>query len=165
MSKAEQKTAGAILQKSKQVLVGGATYEVAPPSAATLILVSELAATLPKVENNNAGVVAETLRIAKDCKVLGEIVATLILGAKKINYIGTFERDLPWSLLKRTYKHQFSIKDFQWLVNHLLEDLTPKELSELAVDLLEGMETGFFLGLTTSLKGINLTKPTRVAVS
>lgn len=70
-----------ILQKPYSIQIGQETYEVAPPSIATLILASELISQLPKVELDKSLVTFESLRIAKDCKVLGDIVATLILGA------------------------------------------------------------------------------------
>lgn len=153
MPTTEQKAAGAILQKPKEVVIGGVTYQVAPPSTATLILVSELVSTLPKVQFDNSidektglpkvDVITKALNIAKDCRVIGEIVATLIIGAKE---------------LSKPFQFKDKVKK---LSRQALEELSPKEIADLTVDLLQGMETGFFLGLTTSLIEINLTKTTK----
>jgi hypothetical protein len=144
---AEQKTAEAILQKPKDVVIGGVTYEVAPPSTATLILVSELVSQLPDIEiNKDSDIISESLRIARHCKGLGEIAATMILGAKELS------------------KHQLFGNKLRKLSSLLLTDLTPKKLSSLVVKLLAGMETSDFFGITVSLIEINLTKQTRETV-
>lgn len=90
-----------ILQKPYSIQIGQETYEVAPPSIATLILASELISQLPKVELDKSLVTFESLRIAKDCKVLGDIVATLILGAENI----TTEATVVQSLYSVWYAH------------------------------------------------------------
>ena len=64
--------------------MGVESYIVAPPSIATLILASELIAQLPGLKLDSKQVMFEYLFVAKDCKVLGEIVATLILGADNL---------------------------------------------------------------------------------
>ena len=71
----EQKTAGAILEKPVEIVIGGKTYQAAPPSTATLILVSEAVSQLPKIALDAEKIVEETLSVAKDCRILGEIVA------------------------------------------------------------------------------------------
>lgn len=157
MEKVEQKTAGAILEKPKEVIIGGVTYQVAPPSTATLILVSELVSQLPKVEphtfvNKQTGkievdVLSTVLEMAKDCKVIGEIVAILIIGAKE---------------LSKPFQFKNKVKK---LSGQLLMDISPKALSDMTLDLLTGMETGDFFGLTTFLIEINLTKTTREVVT
>ena len=43
----EEKTADALLERSQPFALGGKTYELAPPTLATLILVSEELAKLP----------------------------------------------------------------------------------------------------------------------
>jgi hypothetical protein len=45
----ETKVAETILQKLDEVNVGGKTYTIAPPSTATLILVSETVSKMPQV--------------------------------------------------------------------------------------------------------------------
>lgn len=84
MDNIETKVADTILQKPYRVQVGEETYTVAPPSIATIILASELIAQLPGLKLDTKQVMFESLFVAKDCKVLGDIVATLILGADNV---------------------------------------------------------------------------------
>ena len=143
----EQKTSQSILQKPKEVEIGGVTYQVAPPSTATLILVSELVSQLPKVSLDKEDVFTETLRVAKDCKIIGEIVATIIIGAKQIKASG--------------------FNPFKSKVKKLSEQILgmpPSELAAVTISLLTGMEMPDFFGLTVSLIEVNMIKATRETV-
>ena len=80
----EQTVAETILEQPFEVKVGEKSYQVAPASTATLILVSEAISQLPHIALDTEKVVEETLSIAKDCRILGDIAAILILGAKSI---------------------------------------------------------------------------------
>jgi hypothetical protein len=164
MPTVEQKTSGTILEKPKDVVIGGVTYQVAPPSTATLILVSELVSTLPKleVELDKNDILSETLRHAKDCNGIGEVVATLIIGAKVIkNWKPNLKGKIKLMISNKSEKSIF----YDPLVKSLLEDLSPTALYHLAEELLDRMETGAFFGLTAFLLEINLTKTTREAVT
>ena len=81
----EEKAADTILQRAAKVKIGGTEYEAAPPSIATLILVSEAVSRLPQRKLDDKSIVSECLAVAKDCRPLGEIAAILILGARHIN--------------------------------------------------------------------------------
>ena len=140
----EQKTSEAILQKPKEVEIGGVTYQVAPPSTATLILVSEIVSQLPRVKLDKSDVLSEVLRIAKDCKVLGEIAATIIVGARQI-------KDKGFSPFKTEVKK---------ISERLLYDIPPSELSKITISLLAGSEIADFFGLTVSLIEVNMTRET-----
>lgn len=73
----ESKVAKAILQDNLEVRVGTEVYKVAPPTPATLIRFSELSSRLPRPSGS---LLEFAIGSAKDAKILGEIVATLILG-------------------------------------------------------------------------------------
>jgi hypothetical protein len=77
----EQKTANAVLQQPVEVEIGTKKYSVAPPSVATLILVSAAVSKLPAITLDSKNIASDCLCIAKDCRPLGEIAAILILGA------------------------------------------------------------------------------------
>lgn len=83
----EQTVAETILEQPFEVKVGEKSYQVASASTATLILVSEAISQLPHIALDTEKVVEETLSVAKDCRILGDIAAILILGAKFINSI------------------------------------------------------------------------------
>jgi hypothetical protein len=155
MDTLEQKTANAILQQPVEVQIGQKIYQVAPPSTATLILASAAVSTLPKVSLDSENIASESLRIAKDCEVLGEIIAILILGAK-----GLTETRRSFGGLKTT-----SIDRKVTLSKEILTELTPKQLSDMLGKLLAGMELAFFFATTNSLIEINLLRKTREAAT
>jgi len=158
----EGKAAGTILQRPKQVTVGEKTFSVAPPSTATLILVSELVAKMPAVKIDTDNILTETLRIAKDCGAIGDILAVLIIGAKEILRERRTEKRkllgfIPWFQKAETNRQA-------WLAETILHELSPKQVSELTIKLLSDLEISDFFGFTTSLIEINLTQATREVV-
>jgi hypothetical protein len=148
----EQKTAETILQQPVEVEIGAKKYSVAPPSVATLILASAAVSKLPAVNLDTKNIATECLCIAKDCEALGEIVAILILGAKALKPATGGKRLL--SALRKDPKTA--------LADEILENLSPKQLSNLVGKLLAGMELAFFFATTTSLTEINLLRKARI---
>ena len=148
-----------ILQKPYSIQIGQETYEVAPPSIATLILASELISQLPKVELDKSLVTFESLRIAKDCKVLGDIVATLILGAENITTEATVVQKSLFGLVRTRKK--VTIDNRAVLSDKILKQISPSKVNALTLKIINRMEIGDFFGLTASLIEINLLKPTK----
>ena len=145
----ERQIEQAILQASTTVEVGGKTYEVAPPSIATLIKVSALVSEMPEVNTSSGDFISETLRVAKDCRAVGEIIATIILGAKHI-------RDHKRSII------DFGKTELQSLADAILYEKTPKEIEGLLATLIaERMDVVFFSNIITSLSAVNMTRPTK----
>lgn len=139
----------ALLQEPSVVEVGGQTYDVAPPSMATLIKVSALVSEMPKIDTSNEDFIGEILRVAKDCRVVGEIIATVILGAKRI-------RDFKRGVLSA------SRSELQKLTEALLYEKTPQELHDLLARLITSkMDVVFFSNIITSLSAVNMSKPTK----
>jgi hypothetical protein len=142
--------------------VGGNTYKAAPPSTATLILVSEAVSQLPKIALDAEKIVEETLSVAKDCRILGEIVAILILGAKNITEIKKTpqikEKRYLWGLIrvKKTVEVEEVINRKEALAREVLEELSPRELNNTVTSLLSSMNIADFFGLTTFLTEVNL---------
>lgn len=157
--KIETKTAETILERPFEVKVREATYVVAPPSTATLILVSEAIAKLPQVELSNDNIVNEVLNIAKDCRPIGEIVAIMILGAKGLEEKVTVAKKRIFGFV---IEEQDVIIDRKAeLAKRLLEDISPKELLEISAMMIKRLQVADFFGLTTFLTEINLLKRTR----
>lgn len=164
METIEKKVADAVLQKAKVIEIGGVSYEVAPPSVATLILISDLLSNIPKVElGNEPDVLVWTLKNAKDCEFLGDIIATLILGAKGLSEERVVTKEHLFGLIKKN--EVVFIDHKKNLSSKILQDITPKQLSNLASNLLESMEIGFFFQVTTFLLDLNLTKATKTTAS
>lgn len=140
----ESKVARAVLQDTLEVKVGTEVYEVAPPTFSLSIRVSELASTLP----NNVGQddFSFTIQNARHARVIADIVATLILGEPKFK--------------SKTYKKQFK---------QIVEDVVYMPELEIA-NIITGIYSAnghvqAFTMLITSLKGLNLLKPTRMTQS
>lgn len=157
----EQRVGATLLQQPRQVEVAGKTYSVAPPTIATLILASEAISLLPQERLDDQHIVEETLRIAKDCRVLGDILAILILGAKGLTEERTIEERTLFGLRRRRTTRTRTIDRKRELADELLEALAPRDLWRLISELLRDMQLGDFFGATTSLLEVNLTKATR----
>lgn len=155
----EKKVADTILQKPYKIEIGGVTYEVAPPSIATLVIVSGLVAKLPQANLNEKNILLETLRVAKDCSLLGDIVATLILGADNLEEERMIIQKRYWGIVRKEVK--VKIDNQRILSDKILKKLTPRQVNNTAIEILNRMEVGDFFGLTASLIEVNLTKPTK----
>lgn len=162
----EQIVAQTILQQQEEITIGDKTYTINPPSVATLILVSAAVSRLPHIELDEKKIMEETLYVAKDCEVLGEIAATLILGAKHINDTVKsrhIERKRHlWGLFSTKQEVVKTETKKKLLVRELMEELTPRDLHSLIAKALMKMQVADFFGLTTFLTGINLMRPTKV---
>ena len=148
--------------------MGDRKYTAAPASTATLILVSEAISLLPHAKLDPERLVEDSLSIAKDCRPLGEIAAILLLGAKNLKETvkvrQKVEKRRLFGLVKvtETIEIERVIDRKAELATELLGDLSPRELNNLVVMLLQKMELGDFFGLTTFLTEINLLRPTKV---
>lgn len=152
----EQKVATTILEEPiGEVTIEGKTYSIPAPTTATLIMVSGLISELPEfdVTQSNEQLYLEILSKAKDGKALGQIAATLILGAKRIK-----AQNPIWRRIFSRQKAEYRVKN---LAAKILNNSTPKALRELIQALIaESGITDFFL-LTTSLHAKSITRPTR----
>lgn len=159
----EQRVAKAVLQKPKEIVIGDKSFSVAPPSIATLMLVSEGISLLPQTNLDKDKIVEGVLFVAKDCKVLGDIVATLILGSKHLIEVVTIKRNWFFRFLGLFGKKEVQIVDKkEELSKWLLEELSPSQLHKLFFDLIRDFQLGDFFGITTFLIEINLLRPTKV---
>jgi hypothetical protein len=156
---AERKTAEAILQKPFTVLIGGRTFEVAPPSNRTIIEVSGAVASLPKTYNKKGNVLNEALRIAKDCGSIGDILAILILGGKNLTErVKTPKKRFLWIITEWEEK---TINRKRELADFILDNQKPSETAEMTALLFNRLEIGDFFGFTTSLIDLNMIRPTK----
>lgn len=150
----EKRVADTILQSHVCVTLGSKTYIAAPPTLATLIKVSQAVARMPGDVPDEASVMTDCLRVARHCTPIAEIVALLILGAKRAN-----ERvATPWWKFWRRHRPT----NLECLMAEVLNGVTPHQLHQMLARLLGQMQIADFFGLTTFLCEINLTKPTKV---
>ena len=164
----ESKVAAAILErKVGSIKIEGVTYEIAPPSLATLILVSETISTLPTFDKLDKSQWLDIVaHYAKDYKPLGDIAAILILGAKNL----TEKRELIiekrrfFGLLKRRVKVVETIDRKAELANALLLNVRPSVLNDTIIERLKQNEAASFFATITSLSAVNILKPTKAEV-
>ena len=159
----EQRTAETLLQKPLEIVIGNKTYEVAKPTFATLIEVSQYVAKLPrseKVDKNN--VVPFILKNANEYgSVLAEIAAVLILGAQNIKVVTGKRIKSHFLWFKRFEKIQIS--NVQQLAHEIMMNASCEELSAIISQALSHQNIGFFLSTIISLSGANLSEPTKNA--
>ncbi len=164
----ESKVANTILQQATKIKVGDKEYKAAPPSVATLILVSEAVSHLPNFVFDEEKVASTSLAIAKDCRILGDIAAILLLGARNITEIVTEQQTRTkrrlWGLWnhKQTITVTREVNRMKELSKELLETLSASELHAAVATMLSQMELGDFFALTTFLTDVNLMKQTKV---
>ncbi len=159
----ESRVASAILERSTGTIeIDGKTYNLAPPSLATLILVSELVATLPIVEDtkDNEQRTYAVLHHARNFKALGDIAAVLILGAKAVlEDERTQTKPRHWY----SWRRKKPVNRRAELAQKILENVRPSILFNCIIQRLKDNEVGFFFLITTSLSEANLLKPTKEA--
>ena len=144
----EQKVSQTILEKPQSVMLGGEAYEIAPPTLATLIMISEQVSLLPDLDGEN--VLTQVLAKAKDAYPLAKIAAIAILGAKKIN-----EEKKGGKLWHK------KPSEFARLCEKIATECSIQELNLVIASLLVKMQIGDFFACTTSLTAANITRPTR----
>lgn len=162
----ENKVAAAILEKDiAEMEIEGKTYKIAPPSIATLVLVSEIISHFPIVEQQvpKEKVLYYVLHYAKQFSALGEMTAILILGAKglKEERIETVEKRYLFGLIRRKQEREVIIDKKAELAKIIMENVRPSVLFNLVVKRLNQLEITSFFGITTSLSEANILKPTK----
>lgn len=163
----ESRVAAAILEKKIGTIeIDGESYDIAPPSIGTLILVSEIISTLPIVEKVPAKeVVNVVLHHAKDFNRLGELAAVMILGAKnltekRVRVVETRR----WGFFRKRHEIHETIDKKTELAKAIIENVRPSVLFDVLIKRLNDLEIPSFFSITTSLSEANLLKPTKEVV-
>ncbi len=155
MEKIEKKVAETLLEKCTKIVLGGKEYEIAPPTIATMVLVSEKIAEFPAIEtdyDNGEDLLLSMLANAKECGVVADIAAILILGAKE------YKKAKSVSRIARLFGRSES--KFDKIRNAVLNS-SPQTLDEIVGLAVKGMQVGDFFSVITFLNKVNLTKQTK----
>lgn len=155
----ESATADAVLERVQAITIGGVEYLVAPPTLATLILVSEEVSYLPNVEFDEENIMNDALRVAKRYRGLASIAAILILGAQRLEAEEEYTYK-KWGIFPRKRKVKVNMKA---RVAEAMMNVEISELSAAISTLLKMLKVEHFFAVATFLTSINLTKPTKVA--
>lgn len=167
----ESATADAILERVKAITIGGVEYLIAPPTLATLILVSEEVSYLPQHNFNEAHALTDAIREARYYRGLADIAAILILGAQRLEVEEEQEVDevvtTKWLGIiprKRVVRAKRMVKvDMQKRIADAMLNVELSELATAVSQMLGMLQTEHFFAIATFLTSINLTKPTKVA--
>lgn len=172
MDSLEKKVADAILERSTDIItIDGREYPIGPPTAGTLILVSELVADMPEIVEKPENYYHEVLRVARDVSVLGRIVATLILGAKRIKEqrkviaeSSVEQKRWSWRKFRKVSimtTEKKEILEIDYLAGRLLDEVTNETLLKIVAKRLGMLQVKDFFELTTFLSVANRLKATR----
>lgn len=172
MDNLEKLVTDTILQQASDVIaIDGVEYPITPPTPATVIMISELVSQLPVVNRRADNILYEVLGTAKDMEVMGKIVATLILGAKRIKErryttITHTTETKHWSWKKFRFVADRAtttqrLLEVDYLAEKILNEVTNATLIKLVSKRLGQMQIGDFFELTTFLSEANLLRRTR----
>lgn len=155
----ESLTADAVLERVKAITIGGVEYIVAPPTLATLILVSEEVSYLPNWNMREDNILEDSLRVARFYRGLADVAAILILGAQRLE-----AEEIVTTRVLGVFPRRKKIKvNMKRRVADAMLNVEMSELSNAVAQMLSMMQTEHFFALATFLTNINLTKPTKVA--
>ncbi len=169
----EEKVAKSILETDFETIeIGARKYTYGKPTLATIIMVSELVSKLPTYtrEVDSAGVVHAVMQGAKDERVIGEILACLILGAKRIKErrlidLEPTEVNHGWRFWRLWRKKPQKVLEYDYVAQEALDNLTVNDAVKIISQRLGRHNISGFFALTTSLKTeANMLAPTKTEV-
>ncbi len=165
MNTVEKQVSDAVLQEPLKITLGGKVYTVARPSAGTIIEVSKLISALPIAPfiEGEQEVFTYVLAYAKDCEVIGDIAATLILGKKNLITTKEIITKRFFGLYKKV--ETIEVDSRVLLAKELLENCTNEELLSLIKQTLEMQHIAFFFSIITSLNEANILRKTKEKAS
>ena len=153
-----------ILAQQIDVTIGDKTYKVKKPTLHTLLMVCDDIAELMAADgvdmNDNSALIPHITRmISHDAERQARIIATFIIEAKNIR---------EWT--EKRVKHRiFGINLCEEVYRNNLEELTKEvmdnigciEANNIIANCISFGDIGFFLQTSISLKGANLSHPTK----
>lgn len=143
----ESKTSEAILQSPTKIKIGSKEYEVAKPTAATLLMISKYISKLPIVDTNLEGnPIYQAISTASQGDYSHEILSLLIIGAKALN--------------KSPFRYFNKIKQRR-LSDEIFYNLDHEEIVTHTTKILENIKSAFFLTNIIFLNEINLIRKTK----
>lgn len=166
----QERVAETMLQVPTTITIGEREYAIAPPSFGTLELVSAMLSRIPDIgdlRDEPTDVKAKVLlQKARDFGVLPEMLAVLILGSK---HIGDTER-VAEKRRKRGIRGFFGAKEVEYrevktaerLAREIRDNVSPAQMAEVVPFLIGSLQLTDFFVLTTFLREISVTEPTKV---
>lgn len=158
MQTLEKHTADVILQRPIKIKIGDKEYDMAQPTLATLVLVSEAVAALPEVSLTEDNIVVDVIREARHLKGIAEVAAIMLLGEKNLTATERRCKKYLWGLWK---SEEEVVVDRKAELAHELMQCNMRDLNAAIGMMMRCMHTEDFFVIASFLTSINLTKPTR----
>ena len=132
------------------IVVGGATYQIAPPTFANLAKISSEIAQLEMGTIDPAQLAEGVLREARHGYQLARIIATAIEETERPTRLQRLWRKLRERITRTT------------LTDRIYRTATPSEATQAFAEILQTLQLGDFFAFTTFLSGARITRATKV---
>ena len=148
----EEQVAQTLLEEPTTVTIGGEAYKVAPPSIFTLVRASKYISKIPTDTISEGNIFGSIIHNAEEYENIAWAISAILLG-KKFTEIVTYPKWQFWRKKNNVTKGEILAKK---LIN------TPiTEVSAAFFKVLGQIDIRAFFVITTSLKGMMITKPTK----
>lgn len=148
----EEQVAQTLLEEPTTVTIGGEAYKVAPPSIFTLVRASKYISKIPTDTISEGNVFGSIVHNAEDYENIAWAISVIVLG-DDFNKLSPYPKRQFWRRKKNITKGEL-------LAKKLIK--TPiNEVSTAFFKVLGQMDIRSFFVITTSLKGMMITKPTK----
>ncbi|WP_311324517.1 hypothetical protein [Capnocytophaga sputigena] len=148
----EEQVAQTLLEEPTTVTIGGEAYKVAPPSIFTLVRASKYISKIPTDTISEGNIFGSIIHNAEEYENIAWAISAILLG-KKFTEIVTYPKWQFWRKKNNVTKGELLAKK---LIN------TPiTEVSAAFFKVLGQIDIRAFFVITTSLKGMMITKPTK----
>ena len=148
----EEQVAQTLLEEPTTVTIGGEAYKVAPPSIFTLVRASKYISKIPTDTINETNILGSIIHNAEEYENIAWAIAVILLG-NHFTEIVTYPKWQFWRKNKSVTKGE--------ILSKKLMKAPINEVSTAFFKVLGQMDIRSFFVITTSLKGMMITKPTK----
>lgn len=146
----ETQTSNLLSDTPTTIVIGGATYQIAPPTFANLARISSEIAQLEIGTIDPAQLAEGVLREARHGYQLARIIATAIEETERTTWYQRLWRRLRERITRTT------------LADRIYRTATPSEATQAFSEILQTLQLGDFFAITTFLSGARITRATKV---
>ena len=148
----EEQVAQTLLEEPTTVNIGGEAYKVAPPSIFTLVRASKYISKIPTDTISEGNVFGSIVHNAEEYENIAWAISVIVLG-DDFSEVSSYPKWQFWRRKKNITKGEL-------LANKLIQ-APINEVSTAFFKVLGQMDIRSFFVITTSLKGMMITKPTK----
>ena len=149
----ETQTSNLLNDTPTTIVIGGATYQIAPPTFANLARISSEIAQLEIGTIDPEHLAEDVIREARHGYQLARIIATAIEETERKTW---YER--LWDKLRQRITRTTRTT----LTDRIYRTATPSEATQAFAEILQTLQLGDFFAFTTFLSGARITRATKV---